>query len=128
FVRFAQAKVDAAVLEVGLGGRLDSTNVCLPKVCIITSISFDHTKQLGPTLAAIAGEKAGIIKPGVPVVSGVIEPEPRDVIAARAAAVGAPLIQRGVDYHFSSPLTTHHSPFTNHEAFDHRQPTPTPSH
>ena len=65
--------VDAAVLEVGLGGRLDSTNVCLPMVSVITSISLDHTQQLGDTLAAIAGEKAGIIKPGVPVVSGVID-------------------------------------------------------
>src|SRR5205814_8349162 len=107
---FAQAHVDAAVLEVGLGGRLDSTNVCLPEVCIITSISFDHTKQLGTTLAAIAGEKAGIIKPGGPVVSGVIESEPREVIAARAAAVGAPLIQRRGDFDFPLPLTTHHSP------------------
>ena len=68
---FARRRVDAAVLEVGLGGRLDSTNVCTPCVSIITSISFDHTKQLGDTLAAIAAEKAGIIKPGVPVVSGV---------------------------------------------------------
>ncbi len=68
---FARRRVDAAVLEVGLGGRLDSTNVCTPILSIITSISFDHTKQLGDTLAAIAAEKAGIIKPGVPVVSGV---------------------------------------------------------
>ena len=65
--------VDAAVLEVGLGGRLDSTNVCLPMVSVITSISLDHTQQLGNTLAAIAGEKAGIIKPGVPVVCGVTD-------------------------------------------------------
>ena len=98
FLYFARAKVDLAVLEVGLGGRLDSTNVCLPEVCNITSISFDHMKQLGGTLALIAGEKAGIIKPGVPVVSGVLEDEPRGVIATRAAATGAPLIQRGVDY------------------------------
>src|SRR4051794_39509914 len=124
FLRFAQLKVDAAVLEVGLGGRLDSTNVCVPEVCIITSISFDHTKQLGNTLAAIAGEKAGIIKPGVPVVSGVIEPEPRETIAARAAAVGAPLIQRGVDFDFSIPLTTHHSPLNTHQIFDYREPAP----
>ena len=101
FLHFAQANVDAAVLEVGLGGRLDSTNVCRPEVCIITSISFDHVKQLGSTLGAIAAEKAGIIKPGVPVVSGLLEPEPRDVIAARAGDVAAPLIQRGIDYDFS---------------------------
>ena len=62
-----------AVIEVGLGGRLDSTNVIQPLVSVITSISFDHMKQLGSTLAAIAREKAGIIKPGVPVVSGVMD-------------------------------------------------------
>jgi dihydrofolate synthase/folylpolyglutamate synthase len=98
FLHFAQAQVDLAVLEVGLGGRLDSTNVCLPEVCVITSISFDHVKQLGNTLAAIAGEKAGIIKPGVPVISGVCEDEPRRVIGEQAEAVGAPLVQRGVAY------------------------------
>ena len=79
-LHFQRQKVQAAVLEVGLGGRLDATNVCQPVVSVITSISFDHTQQLGNTLAAIAGEKAGIIKPGVPVVSGVVEPEARDVI------------------------------------------------
>jgi len=102
FLYFAQERVDAAVLEVGLGGRLDSTNVCQPEVCIITSISFDHVRQLGNTLAAIAGEKAGIIKPGVPIISGVIADEPRAVIAHRAAEVAAPLFQRGVDYDFES--------------------------
>jgi dihydrofolate synthase/folylpolyglutamate synthase len=93
-------KTDAAVLEVGLGGRLDSTNVCRPKVSVITSISFDHTKQLGNTLAEIAGEKAGIIKPGVPVVSGVIEDEPRQVIARVAKENGSRLVQLGVDFSF----------------------------
>ena len=73
-LHFVERQVDAAVLEVGLGGRLDSTNVCLPAVSVITSISFDHMKQLGNTLAAIAREKAGIIKPGVPVVCGVTDP------------------------------------------------------
>ena len=72
-LHFVERQVDAAVLEVGLGGRLDSTNVCLPAVSVITSISFDHMKQLGNTLAAIAREKAGIIKPGVPVVCGVTD-------------------------------------------------------
>lgn len=95
---FARRNVAAAVLEVGLGGRLDSTNVCLPKVSVITSISFDHTKQLGETLAAIAAEKAGIIKPGVPVVSGVVEHEPRDVIRSIARAKGCRLIERGADF------------------------------
>ncbi len=100
FLHFARAHVAAAVLEVGLGGRLDSTNVCRPEVCVITSISFDHMKQLGHTLAAIAGEKAGIIKPGVPAVSGVLNDEPRRVITQQAAALAARLWQRGVDYDF----------------------------
>jgi dihydrofolate synthase/folylpolyglutamate synthase len=69
-----------AIVEVGLGGRTDSTNVLQPVVAVITSISLDHTRQLGNTLSSIAAHKAGIIKPGVPVVSGVTEPEPRDVI------------------------------------------------
>ena len=112
FLHFAQAKVDAAVLEVGLGGRLDSTNVCRPEVCIITSISFDHTKQLGNTLAAIAGEKAGIIKPGVPVVSGVIDPEPRDVIAAPSRRASAPRSSNAASITtFRLPLR--HSPLTH---------------
>ena len=80
FLHFQRRKVQAAVLEVGLGGRLDATNVCQPAVSVITNISFDHTQQLGNTLAAIAGEKAGIVKPGVAVVSGVVEPEAREVI------------------------------------------------
>ena len=102
FLHFARANVAAAVLEVGLGGRLDSTNVCRPEVCLITSISFDHMRQLGHTLAEIAGEKAGIIKPLVPVISGVLLEEPRLVIARRAAELQAPLWQRGVDYDFVS--------------------------
>ncbi len=92
-VHFADRQCDAVVLEVGLGGRLDSTNVCLPVVSVITSISLDHTKQLGDTLAAIAGEKAGIIKPGVPVVSGVGQSEPRDVIHSIARERGCRLIE-----------------------------------
>ena len=97
---FARRRVDAAVLEVGLGGRLDSTNVCTPLVSVITSISFDHTKQLGSTLAAIAAEKAGIIKPGAPVVSGVTADEPREVIRQIAAEHGCRLIEQGVDFDF----------------------------
>jgi dihydrofolate synthase/folylpolyglutamate synthase len=102
FLHFAQEKVAAAVLEVGLGGRLDSTNICRPEVCVITSISFDHTKQLGNTLAAIAGEKAGIIKPHIPIISGVLESEPRAVITAQALSLQAPLFQRGLNYDFES--------------------------
>jgi dihydrofolate synthase/folylpolyglutamate synthase len=100
FDHFRRRGVDAAVLEVGLGGRLDSTNVCSPAVTIITSISFDHTKQLGDTLAAIATEKAGIIKPGVPVISGVQSDEPRDVIRRIARQNGCRLVELGVDFDF----------------------------
>src|SRR5439155_12139310 len=123
FLHFAQANVDAAVLEVGLGGRLDSTNVCNPEVCIITSISFDHVRQLGHTLAAIAAEKAGIIKPGVPIISGVINAEPRNVIAQRAAKLAVPLFQRGIDFNLSPSRTTHHSPLT---CFSYREPATSP--
>ena len=90
FLEFAARRVDVAVLETGLGGRLDATNVCAPEVCVITSIGLDHMEYLGPTHAAIAGEKAGIIKPGVPVVIGYVPPEAEAVIVARARAVGAP--------------------------------------
>ncbi|MEM6330741.1 MAG: folylpolyglutamate synthase/dihydrofolate synthase family protein [Planctomycetota bacterium] len=95
---FADRGCDAVVLEVGLGGRLDSTNVCLPVVSVITSISLDHTRQLGGTLGAIAGEKAGIIKPGVPVVSGVRSAEPRGVIARTARERGCRLIEPPAGY------------------------------
>lgn len=97
-LHFKRQGCTAAVLEVGLGGRLDSTNVCQPELAVITTISFDHTKLLGNTLAAIAGEKAGILKPGIPVVVGVTQPEPRDVIEQRARELGCPLF--GVGTHF----------------------------
>ena len=95
---FAQRNVDVAVLEVGLGGRLDSTNVCQPAVTVITSISFDHTKQLGNTLGEIAAEKAGIIKPGVPVLCGPLADEPRQVIAEIAKQHGCRMIEAGRDF------------------------------
>jgi dihydrofolate synthase/folylpolyglutamate synthase len=98
---FEQCKADIAVMEVGLGGRLDSTNVCSPLVTLITSISFDHTKQLGETLAAIAAEKAGILKPGVPVISGVTPDEPREVVHEVAAANGCRLFELGRDFDFA---------------------------
>ncbi|MCO6456100.1 MAG: bifunctional folylpolyglutamate synthase/dihydrofolate synthase [Pirellulaceae bacterium] len=100
FLYFRRQRVDAAVLEVGLGGRLDSTNVCQPRVAVITSISFDHTVQLGNTLAQIAGEKAGIIKPGLPVVSGVLDSEAADVIRARAVELNCPLHVLGQQFGF----------------------------
>jgi dihydrofolate synthase/folylpolyglutamate synthase len=99
-LHFVERQVDVAVLEVGLGGRLDSTNVCLPAVCVITTISFDHMKQLGNTLAAIAREKAGIIKPGVPVICGVADAEPQAVIARVALDHGCRLIQLGRDFSY----------------------------
>ncbi|HSL39969.1 MAG TPA: Mur ligase family protein, partial [Desulforhopalus sp.] len=87
---FAEAGVDLVVLETGMGGRLDATNVVQPEVAVITSISMDHEAYLGNTLVQIAREKAGIIKNGVPVVSGGIHPEAAEVIAARAREVDAP--------------------------------------
>lgn len=99
-LHFAKSGAQAVVLEVGLGGRLDATNVCQPAVSVITSISFDHMRQLGNTLASIAGEKAGIIKPGVPVVSGVTADEPFAVIAETARRQASPLLQLGRDFDF----------------------------
>jgi dihydrofolate synthase/folylpolyglutamate synthase len=95
---FVEKRVGAAVLEVGLGGRLDSTNVCRPQVAAITSISFDHTDLLGNTLPAIAREKAGIIKPGVPVVSGVQDRQAGQVIRDVCRENGCRLAERGVDF------------------------------
>lgn len=97
---FAAQRADIAVLEVGLGGRLDSTNICRPEVTVVTNISRDHTAVLGNELSQIAAEKAGIVKAGVPVVSGVLHPEARPVVAAAAAAQAAPLIQLGRDLQF----------------------------
>lgn len=89
---FAEQEVDYAVIEVGLGGRLDCTNIITPILSIITNISFDHTQFLGNTLAEIAGEKAGIIKPGVPVVIGEYLPETRPVFENKAKAENAPIL------------------------------------
>jgi dihydrofolate synthase/folylpolyglutamate synthase len=97
FQYFLKRKVDAAVIEVGLGGRLDATNVVVPEVSIITSISYDHTYVLGKTLAEIAREKAGIIKPGVPVVMAPQENEAKIVIERIAKEKSAQLIQVGRD-------------------------------
>ena len=88
---FAAEAVDIAVIETGLGGRLDSTNVIKPILSIITNIGLEHCEHLGYTLEAIAGEKAGIIKPGVPVVVGECVPETRPVFEAKAAACSSPL-------------------------------------
>jgi len=96
---FAEAQVDVAVVEVGLGGRLDSTNVITPLVSLITNISYDHQALLGDTLPLIAAEKAGIIKPGVPVVVSQTQPEVAAVFEQKAAAEQAPL--RFADQEFS---------------------------
>ena len=95
---FAKVKTDFAVIEVGMGGRLDSTNVITPLVSVICTIDFDHTRALGTTLSAIAGEKAGIIKPGVPVICGDRQPEVVERVSAVAAERGAPLWRLGVDF------------------------------
>lgn len=89
---FARARVDAAVLEVGLGGRFDATNVVVPIGSAIASIAYDHERHLGSTLAAIAGEKAGIAKPGVPMVIGPLPPEARAVVLETCRRQHAPVI------------------------------------
>ena len=98
FEYFVRQKVDFAVMEVGLGGRLDSTNVCQPAITIISNIGFDHIEQLGPTLEDIAGEKGGIIKPGIPVISGVRKKGPAGTISKLADAAKAPLYRYGRDF------------------------------
>lgn len=100
FLYFQRQKVDVTVLEVGLGGRLDATNVVVPSVSVITSLSYDHTQILGETLAEIAREKAGIIKNGVPVVLAPQMEEARRVVQQIAIERSAPLIQVGEDYRF----------------------------
>lgn len=92
FEYFREAEVDVAVIEVGLGGRLDCTNIISPILSVITNISFDHTQFLGDTLEKIAAEKAGIIKPGIPVVIGEAEGGVREVFQRVATEVGAPII------------------------------------
>lgn len=91
WLAFAHARVDVVVLEVGLGGRLDATNVCAPSACAVTRLGLDHMEHLGPALADIAREKAGIFKRGVPAVSVPQEPEAHAVLVDMAARVGAPL-------------------------------------
>ncbi len=97
---FARTPADYTLLEVGLGGRLDATNVIdRPALTVITPVSLDHQQFLGDTLAAIAGEKAGIIKRGVPCVAGPQDDEGLDVIEARAERLGAPLLAYGQQWH-----------------------------
>jgi dihydrofolate synthase/folylpolyglutamate synthase len=98
---FGDAKIDIAILETGLGGKLDATNAVQSDVSVITPIGLDHEKWLGNTLAEIAGEKAGIIKPEVPVVSASQQPEAEEVIRARAGECGSPVQFVNEAYHKS---------------------------
>jgi dihydrofolate synthase / folylpolyglutamate synthase len=98
FDYFAKEQVDVAVVEVGLGGRLDSTNIITPEISIITNIGYDHTNLLGETLPLIAGEKAGIIKPGVPVVISQRQPEVEEVFLRKAALENSPVFFAGDEY------------------------------
>src|SRR3990172_3467445 len=109
---FRRSAVDWAVLEGGMGGRLDATNVCRPAGSVITSISRDHTKQLGTTLEQIAAEKAGIVKPGVPVVSGATAPAARRTIAeiCRERQAGIRELERDFRYEYTPPIFTNGSP------------------
>lgn len=91
FRYFADEKIDVAIIEVGMGGRLDCTNIIHPELCVITNISADHTQFLGDTLAQIAAEKAGVIKEGVPVVIGEAIEETRPVFLRKAEEMGAPI-------------------------------------
>ena len=101
FQHFADEKVDVAVIETGLGGRLDSTNVMTPAVCGLTSISMDHMHQLGPTLQKIAAEKAGILKTNIPAISVAQAPEAKRVLRKVARETQAQLMFTGDDIEFS---------------------------
>ena len=93
FLAFQSSGVQCAIYEVGLGGRFDATNIVLPQVAVVTAIDFDHENYLGHSIELIAAEKAGIIKPHVPVVSASQRPEARAVIASQAAKMNAPLVE-----------------------------------
>jgi dihydrofolate synthase/folylpolyglutamate synthase len=95
FLLFREFEVDIAVIEVGLGGRLDATNVVMPQLCVITPVDYDHESWLGSSIRAIAGEKAGILKAGVPVVLGRQRPEALERILETAAATGSPVTGPG---------------------------------
>jgi len=106
FMHFADVKPDIAVIETGLGGRLDSTNVITPKVIGITSLSIDHPQQLGNDICSIAKEKAGVFKRGIPIVTVKQQPEAMKVLKAHALAADAPLSVTGKDIDFSCRFET----------------------
>ncbi|MGC8492328.1 MAG: bifunctional folylpolyglutamate synthase/dihydrofolate synthase [Syntrophobacteraceae bacterium] len=98
FLYFAEEEVDLAIIETGMGGRLDATNVITPEVCVITNVGFDHQEYLGSTLSSIAREKAGIIKKGVPVVSGVSQPAAQGIFKTACMEKSAPLYRFKSDF------------------------------
>jgi len=114
FLHFVDKKVDIAVIETGLGGRLDSTNVITPEVCGITSISIDHQNLLGQTIEHIAQEKAGIIKKGIPIVTVPQDPAAMKVLKKQAATVKAPMTVTGrdVDFSYRFESSREHGPHT----------------
>lgn len=112
FEYFAQEKVDIAIIEVGLGGRTDSTNIITPLMSVITNISYDHMDFLGNTLTLIAGEKAGIIKPGVPVVIGETQEEPAPVFIQTAEKLKAPIVFADQHYRLEESEPNRMAPLT----------------
>ncbi len=114
---FVREGVQLAVLETGLGGRLDSTSVCEPWVTVITNVSRDHTQLLGSTVSAIATEKAGIIKPGIPVIAGVQHPEAIAVVQTVSAVKQAPLWLLGRDFSYTLEDQTRVSVRCDHDEF-----------
>ncbi|MBI3099034.1 MAG: bifunctional folylpolyglutamate synthase/dihydrofolate synthase [Planctomycetes bacterium] len=117
FVHFRRRRVAFAVIEVGLGGRLDSTNVLSPSVCAITTIDYDHTHVLGDTLSKIAREKCGILRPCVPCISAESKPEPLAVIEAAVSANGGLLRRLGRDFHVAN-VRVAGPPSRMHQRFD----------
>ncbi len=98
FIYFAREGVDVGIIETGLGGRLDATNIIRPRVTVITPLGLEHQEYLGKTMARIAGEKAGIIKAGVPLVTGVTQPTAREIMLSTCRDKGAPLYLAGRDF------------------------------
>jgi dihydrofolate synthase / folylpolyglutamate synthase len=115
FDAFAKEKVDIALIEVGLGGRLDSTNVITPLFSVITNIGWDHMNMLGDTLPLIAGEKAGVIKPGLPVIIGEYQPEVADVFINKAKAENAPISFASEEWFLKSEVGTWKSEYLDFE-------------
>src|SRR5579872_5999551 len=121
FLLFQDQKTEAVVLEVGLGGRLDATNVVHPELCVITPVDFDHEALLGKSLEAIAGEKAGILKPGVPAVFAAQRPEALETLDRRAADLGVDVIHAQEKWHVDNvELSAQGSSFTVHDGFEMR--------